>query len=233
MKKKNLLGIGIALVSLTLSVAVNAATIVDTGPMGTSSRYWTLASDATAVPPSTGQWLATQFILNANYFITDIAGYVRSVDQVGQTFTISVYASGGGLPAPNNLLYSNGVTVAGDSSADYSWEGYHIGFGNGLALDAGSYWLSFEVRDPNGGTYAGGMPDSATNPLQVYAANPDGNWYNSANLGLGVRISGDLAPVPLPPALWLFASALAGFGIIGGKKRNSQVSSQFLDAATT
>lgn len=194
--------------TILLPAPGSAATvdIIDTQPT-VSSGGWTLSSD---------QWLAAEFNLDADYNITDLAGWVRSDGRTGQHFTITVYGDGGNVPDTNDLLYSNQVTVTGNESS--SWEGYHIGFGQGLPLTAGTYWLGFEVRPSNYlDPYSGLMPGTATDPLQNYAANFTGSWGATVPLALGIRISGNLSAVPLPGAVWLFGSALAGLGLIRRK----------------
>ncbi len=205
MKKKILLGIAAVLVTLIFNPVANAALIIDTGP-GAETGGAALSSSVTG---GLNQWLAAKFELNSAQYITDIAAWVDSTGQTGNTFTISVYGDSGETPDITNLLYSNQASVTGFGGG--SWEGYHINWGNGLELAAGSYWLGFEVRP--GDTYAGSMPGASPFPLLDEAFNNSGYWIENDSLNLGVRISGNPAPVPLPPALWLFGTAISMLGI--------------------
>lgn len=202
MKKKIFLWIAAILVAPIFYPVANAALIIDTGP-GAATGGAALVSSATG---GLNQWLAAKFELNSAQYITDIAGWVDSTGQTGKLFTISVYGGGGEIPDPSNLLYINQATVTGSGGG--GWEGYHINWGNGLELAAGSYWLGFEVR--SGDTYAGSMPGGSSFPLLDEAYNNYGYWVGSDNLDLGIRISGNQVPVPLPPALWLLGSGLLG-----------------------
>lgn len=215
MKNKCIQIISIVITAFTLTTPVNAALIVDTGEPPTASFY-PLASGATAAPNATYYWLAAEFNLTNDYFITDIEGWLKSSDQTGNTFSISIYGDGGETPDITNLLYSNQATVVGNNPG--SWEGYHINYGNGLALNAGTYWVSFEVRP--GDTYAGGMPFSSTAPLLNEAFNNLGSWLEYDALNIGVRISGNLATIPLPSSAWLLGSVLLGY--IGISRRDSR-----------
>ncbi len=201
----------------SLTTTAFAALLIDTGPgPAAPNSWWSLQSDVTGGSPGSGQWLAASFDLNNDYFITDIAGWMITDGQTGNTFTISVYADGGGVPDPTNLLYSNQATVTGTGQTN--WEGYHIGFGNGLPLFAGTYWLGFEVRPGN--TYAGGMPSPSVSPLLNEAFNPSGTWLDFDGLDIGVRISGDLlTQVPLPAAAPLFASVIGLMGLAARKRK--------------
>jgi hypothetical protein len=212
MKKYLVLGMVAILLPPIFTSAANAALIIDTGPGVEMGNNWTLSSDLTS---GNGQWLAAEFELNSTYYITDIAGWVDSTGNTGKTFTITVYGDGGEIPDTNNLLYSNQATVTGIGGG--SWEGYSISWGSGLELTAGTYWLGFEVR-PND-TYSGSMPSGQTSPLLNEAFNPSGSWLEYDDLDIGVRISGNPAPVPLPPALWLFGSAIAGLGLFRRSER--------------
>jgi hypothetical protein len=58
-----------------------------------------------------------------------------------------------------------------------------------------------------------------------YAVGAQINPYSLTVTGNVLQTSGAVAPaaVPLPAAIWLFGSALAGFGVIGRKKSNNSL----------
>lgn len=197
---------------LGLSSMTQAALIVDTGPGPDSLGGSALSSTTTGI----GQWLAAEITLSSAYYLTDIEGWVASANSIGKQFTITVYGDGGDVPDTGNLLYSNKVTVAGMQGMDASWEGYHIGFGSGLLLDPGSYWLAFEVRTDD--SYGGAMPLPAANPLANYAfiSSASGGWLGRDEIRAGVRVTGTAVPEPAP--LTLLSLGLLAVGLYRRKQ---------------
>jgi len=85
-------------------------------------------------------------------------------------------------------------------------------------LQAGTYWAAFEVRQND--TYWGSLPGSAINPLGNEAFLNSNGW-NSSNLDLSIRISGDASSaVPEPTTMLLLGLGLMGIAGIRRKFKN-------------
>ncbi|HEU19067.1 MAG TPA: PEP-CTERM sorting domain-containing protein [Deltaproteobacteria bacterium] len=179
-----------------------ADTIVDTGtlnPTGTGSAL------------NSGQWLAGQFSLSQAYDITDIYGWIYPHDNTG-TMTIALYGDSTIDDNPDtSIQYFSQKFIPGGSGAD--WYGLT---GLNISLTAGTYWVSFEVR--NDDTNYGSMPKAFSDPLSVMAYFNGTTWVGYDDIPIGIRMYGQTTSVP-EPATILFL----GFGLIGlaGLRRNA------------
>ena len=130
-----------------------------------------------------------------------------------KSLTLAVYGDGGETPGASNELYSGIINIPSSASGD-DWNGLH---NLAWSLDAGTYWVSFEVRLLQ--EYIGCMPFYAPNPLSNEARWDGGRkiWREADDMDIGVRIEGD--PVPEPATMLLLGSGLAGLGIFRKKIR--------------
>ena len=82
-------------------------------------------------------------------------------------------------------------------------------FGNGYTPTAGS------SLDLFGFTVFSGLFD----PAKINVAGFDRSLLDFSQLSINGKLGVTAAPVPLPPAVWLFGSALAGLAVIGLRRR--------------
>lgn len=161
------------------------------------------------------QWLAKEFSLNNKYNITGVEGYISTnvLSNIGGTFSISIYSNGGNIPGIE--LFSTEATSTFGESFNH-WQGTHDLDWN---LSSGNYWMTFEVRE--GQTFFGTMTNSNDFDLslesEAYWKEIEGGWNPTTFSigGKGIRIYGDVSPIPLPPAVILFSTGfLLLFGFI-------------------
>jgi len=201
----------IASIMLLMSVQAKATIIIDTG------------SPFISGPPSSGgfvlninQSLAAEFTLDQAYILTDLEGFIGG--EVAGTAAITIYTDDGEIPGSD--LFSGGVSLGlGDA-----WQGLS---GQNISLDAGTYWISFELR--GGDTFTGRMLGGAPSPLGNEAFTTKGyiplnlqggsSWVENDGLNIGVRIQGDLInTIPEPTSLILMGIGLLGLGLSRRKR---------------
>ncbi|MDH5445946.1 MAG: hypothetical protein OEY52_10335 [Gammaproteobacteria bacterium] len=184
-------------VSITTQ-SVQAVTVIDTGEGGTGYA-------ATGLGGIPNQSTAAEFTLDMAYIITDIEGWMRTF--TGNQATIVIYSDAGEIPGIE--IYSGTFDAY---QTNYSWQGAH---NLDWLLAAGTYWVSFEVREFD--NLFAGLPvgiggNGPPNPLgnEAYYTPSNGRWVELDNLDFAVRIQG--IPVPEPMALTLMVIGLASLG---------------------
>ncbi|MEZ7196646.1 PEP-CTERM sorting domain-containing protein [Pseudodesulfovibrio karagichevae] len=217
-------------VGLMVSSPARASFIVDTGHSSSTSvsglvleayRVYGFEPNLTITPSNS--WVAAEFTLDAQYVITDVLGWMgRDRRPEYNLFSLKIYGDGGDVPNATEYL-------SGDFTVGYqelAWNGLT---GLDLTLDAGTYWVAFEVPGQilidnvlTANLSRAVMPTRAPDPLGNDAWLYKGEWLPDSgdNLDFGVRILGDtpsIAPVPEPGTMMLLGMGF--MGLVGFTRR--------------
>jgi MYXO-CTERM domain-containing protein len=208
MKKSLMLTAALVAASAAPGIA-SASLVLDTGTPTSSAMPMLL--DGT-------DYYAAEFNLTAGQTVTGIQAYVEAgLDQPGDTFTVALYGS--------DLLTSRTPTQLIAGQATYQQDGW-TGL-SGLSFTAattGTYWAAFEVgsNDSAIGLALPSPTSGGTAPALDFASTSTGpgGYSDQAAAPFGVQVTvADAAPVPLPPAVWLFGTAMLGFGALVRRRR--------------
>lgn len=180
--------------------SAHASLLVDTG----TPVVW---PDAQGDPVLSGaQWLAARFEISAPSTITSAKGYLSSAND-GGVIHVALY-SGDGNYTP---LFADDVNVPAvtfDSTGRLPVLDWYGADAVNWILDAGTYWLAFEVHP--GSSFEGFMATPSANALGCDGYSTIGPPDTCSSLALAIRIEGT-SGVPAPPT---FALALAGLVLV-------------------
>ena len=174
------------------SSAAHATFIVDTGHIA-----------AGGIPEADAY--ASEFTVNETVTISTMQAFMVTLGSdflEGKVATFAIYSDNG--TTPGIKLYSDQVEL----HAEDSWQGVS---GEAWTLQPGSYWIALETDNPGDtADFFFGIALGLT-PLAQSAFIKDGRGWAPTAEGYAWRIG---TVVPLPAALLLMTSGLAGLGLV-------------------
>jgi len=212
--KMNLLG-GVLAASVLLPGLSSATMLLDTGtPGGTGAAVL-----------SSSSWVAAEFSAAAGDVVQSLSAFLTAgAGALGDHFTFDIYSNSNfinGRSTSRVLLDSATATFTTDG-------GWNTTATNWVVPTTGSYWLAVQVDNSssfqtNGlslpleaSAVTGSVPAAAF----AYLGPATGGKYVSAGaLPVGLEVS--TSPVPLPAAVWLFGSGLAGLTAMARRRRTA------------
>ena len=174
------------------STFASAAFLVNTGTPENDSANYTV---------DTANYVAARFTVTGEWMLQHIEAWVtchQACEGDGLLMFQIARDDNGGLPGGSNVVTGAIFPSASDA---FSWQGRSI-----LApISDGTYWLSFSSNPYSAIPFSGLIGGLAPDPLQSEMRFEGGTWIAS-DMGLAIRITA----IPLPPAIYLFATGLIG-----------------------
>jgi hypothetical protein len=172
MRKSALLVLSIFLLAAN---GAHAIFIVDTGPGG----------DTGGLTLTQSQSLGGKFSLDQAYTITSVEGWLVNLASLFDLPVVAViYGDAGDVPDTSDTRFEEGFNLVANFF-EPGWSGVSE---MSVDLEAGNYWLAFEVRDPEAIASAA-MPPTPLQELTDYAYRPiPGDWIGQDSANLGIRI---------------------------------------------
>jgi len=192
--------LGSALLTLALAAgAANAALVVDTGTPDNSVGQLALDNN---------DWLAGQITFNQALQINSIKGFLDDMGLGGGNFNVALYNDNGSNHI-GSLVYSGQATYG-----TVGWNGLS---GMNLSVNAGKYWVGFEVDDGTSNFVAAQYAPNAL-ARTAYTDGSNQNSYHHLN-GLSFGVQVDATAVAAVPEPETYAMMLAGLGLLGFMSR--------------
>jgi len=198
-----------------LVVAVTAAAHDVSFESATEYVVDTVPGAATAAPAdptiTATQFRAAQFTLDSNETVVGIEGWLAYLSFFGELpVEVVVYGDAGDVPDATDVLWEQLFLVASGGTFLYPADWYGVD-GITLELEAGTYWVSFELPSADFGT--GAMPPTPLQELDNYATGSPSSWAGDDTLNLGLRVA-----VPEPGGVAQLSSGILALLALHGRR---------------
>jgi len=196
----------------SLSVTPVSASLLYQNPVETGINNGSCLFNTSCSLP---YFVATEFTLGTVSTIDSVSFFAWSEDIVPGTPTgvnwiilnddESVPGPGPEFASGDNFSYSLGPPIVGTNFTAYE---YLVDIPDLAGLSTGSYWLAFQLISDDGGTYWTNGQNSAPS---FFGPGSDNNWSVGLNPpNPAIAVYGSPSAVPIPAAVWLFGTSLAG-----------------------
>jgi len=183
----------------------NASLVIDTG---------TPPAGVTPMVLDGNDYYAAEFNLSTTSLINSVSAYMLAgLDSPGATYTIAIYA---------DPITSHNVTADYTVQGTYQADGWNTTSTSGLNFveGPGNYWVALEVGASDsamGLNLPLGQAGAGTAPALAFAFNSGSGYTTVGAMPFGIQV--DASPVPLPAAIWLLGSGIAGIGAFARRRR--------------
>jgi hypothetical protein len=209
-RKTALIGGALAAVLLAPGIA-SASYVLDTGIPTSTSGSLVLTTDG---------WYAAEFTLSTTENISSLSAYLEPYDSTA--FQFDIYSGTNFLTTKVGSLSALETTAATYTTP--GWNTTDVSY----TLGPGTYWVAVEITSSagRGGTgldlpTTGISTSTGTASAQAFAfyGSSTESLFTSSSTTPGFGVQIEASPVPLPAAVWLFGSGLAG--LAGLRRRRS------------
>jgi hypothetical protein len=213
MNARNSLTAAVALTALAPGFA-SAALILDPG---------TPPLTGTSAPAlNSSDWYAEEFTVSAGETITQVSAFLtQGVGQPGDTFTFDLYSASGAFIGATSATREGATDTVNGTFNTNGWSSAAVNW----TPTAGNYWLAVQVSG-TAQTRGLDMPTQSSASAAAATAPPLGFAFAGTNHEYGTAGAPDVGlqvtatTVPLPAAVWLLGSGLAG--LAGLRRRSSR-----------
>jgi hypothetical protein len=216
MKIKYLASAGALAAALLSPGMASAGFVLDTGtPAGSSTDSFNSTT-----------WYAEEFSVAAGESVSNLAAYLtQGPGEPGATFTFAIYAnSGAGGNFIGSTASNRGADEVYSTSGTLSSSGWSSAAANWTPSVGGDYWLAIQQTSTGTAYSLDAQTEASTTTgtapalaYAIYSTSAGSKYQLSGGDPIGLEVTA--APVPLPGALWLLGSGVAGLAGIARRRR--------------
>ncbi|SFI75683.1 PEP-CTERM sorting domain-containing protein [Albimonas pacifica] len=213
-----------AVAAFAPQTGAQAATAYDSGVGAADATYLEPSYTGPVGDPIDDYELADDIILGSDYDIGSATFLGSSTDAAPFSFDIAFYAVDGAAPATSPTASRTGVAYStfdtGETLNGRALQSYTIAF-DVISLTAGNWWVSIVANAQGDDKWHWAGVYQNTSSMRFREAGGGGAWgtYTPLDMALTLDAGASGTPVPAPAALPLLAAGLAGFALVGRRRR--------------